>query len=258
MSDEATVLYTLEDGIATVTLNRPQVYNAFNRQMHAELGAALDQAERDPAARAVVLAGTGKAFCSGQDLKDLPEGTSLLQVVRDMYNPLVLKLRRMPKPVLAAVNGVAAGAGMSLALACDFRVALDTARFVAAFANVGLVPDCGMTYLLPRLIGQARAVELCMLGGTIDAPTAFSYGMVNAIAGPEEFTDVARWWAERLASGPATALGLMKRGFELSLNATLEQTLDYEATAQEIAGRSREHAEGLAAFREKRQPRFQQ
>jgi 2-(1,2-epoxy-1,2-dihydrophenyl)acetyl-CoA isomerase len=256
MSEEKTVLYDLAGGVATITLNRPQAYNAFTARMHRELIAALKQAERDESARCIVLTGAGKAFCSGQDLKDLPAGVSFGEVVRERYNPLILKLRAIPKPIVAAVNGVAAGAGMSLTLACDFRVAVDSARFVAAFANVGLVPDTGMSYFLPRLIGLARATELCMTGGALDAATALSYGMLNAVVSAGEFPDTVRQLAGRLADGPATALGLMKRSFELSLAAPLELALDYEAQAQEIAGRSPEYAEGVEAFREKRKPRF--
>lgn len=256
MSEEATILYDLSDGVATITLNRPRAYNALTARMHAELISALDQVERDAAARCVVLTGAGSAFCSGQDLKDLAPGQSFGELVRERYNPLVLKLRAIPKPIVAAVNGVAAGAGMSLALACDFRVAVEAARFVAAFANVGLVPDTGMSYFLPRLIGLTRAVELCMTGGTLDAATALSYGMINAVVGPDEFPGAVRRLAERLAAGPATALGLIKRSFELALAAPLQQSLDYEAEAQEIAGSSAEYAEGVRAFREKRRPQF--
>lgn len=256
MSEQQTVLYDLADGVATITLNRPQAYNAFNRQMHAELMRALKDAERDPAARCIIITGAGKAFCSGQDLKDIAPSESFGALVRERYNPLVLKLRALPKPIVAAVNGVAAGAGWSLALACDFRVAADSARFVAAFANVGLVPDTGMSYLLPRLIGYARAVELCMLGGTLDAATAHGYGMLNAVAASDELLGVVRQLAKRLAGGPAMAIGLMKRSFELGQHATFEQTLDYEAQAQEIAGAGQEYAEGVAAFREKRAAAF--
>ena len=256
MSEESTVLYDLAGGVATITLNRPQAYNAFTARLHGELMRALTQAERDQAARCIVLTGAGKAFCSGQDLKDLADGESFIKVVRERYNPLVLKLRAIPKPIVAAVNGVAAGAGMSLALACDFRVAVDTARFVAAFANVGLVPDTGMSYFLPRLIGHARAVELCMTGGTLDAATAYSYGMLNAVASADEFPGAVRQLAERLANGPAMAIGLIKRSFDMALGASLEQALDYEAQAQQLAGAGPEYAECVQAFREKRPAKF--
>jgi len=256
MNEEQTVLYQIDGGVATITLNRPQAYNAFDRRMHAELVRVLKEAERDSAVRCIVITGAGKAFCSGQDLKDLAPDESFGALVRERYNPLVLKLRAIPKPLVAAVNGVAAGAGMSLALACDFRVAVDSARFATAFANVGLVPDTGMSYLLPRLIGYARALELCMLGGTLDAATAHGYGMLNAIATAADFPGVVRQLAERLANGPAAALGLTKRAFELGQHATFEQTLDYEAQAQQIAGAGAEYAEGLAAFGEKRPASF--
>jgi 2-(1,2-epoxy-1,2-dihydrophenyl)acetyl-CoA isomerase len=256
MGEESTVLYDLAGRVATITLNRPQAYNAFTAQMHRELMDALKVAERDAAARCIVLTGAGKAFCSGQDLKDLAPDESFGKLVRERYNPLVLKLRSIPKPIVAAVNGVAAGAGMSLALACDVRVAVDTARFVAAFANVGLVPDTGMSYFLPRLIGPTRAAELCMTGGTLDAATALGYGMLNAVAGAVEFQEVVRELAERLAGGPPAAIGLIKRSLDLAQTATLAQALDYEAQAQEIAGSGAEYAEGVRAFREKRQPKF--
>lgn len=260
MNDEATVLYGLKDGVATLTLNRPRAYNAFTEQMHIELMDALKKAERDAAVRCIVITGAGKAFCSGQDLKEIPlDGSrSLGQSVRQRYNPLVLRLRGIAKPIVAAVNGVAAGAGMSLALACDFRVAVESARFVAAFANVGVVPDTGASYFLPRLIGYARAVELCMLGGSIDAPTAYSYGMLNVVAAPDDFPAAVQAFAGRLADGPALALALMKRSLSLSLSADLPTVLDYEAQAQQIAGGSPEYAEGVQAFREKRQPRFRE
>jgi 2-(1,2-epoxy-1,2-dihydrophenyl)acetyl-CoA isomerase len=258
MSEETTVLYDLSDGIATITLNRPQVYNAFNEQMHAGLQEALRMAERDPAARVLVITGAGKAFCSGQDLKEIPlDGSrSIGESVRQRYNPLIRRVRAISKPVIAAVNGVAAGAGFSLALACDLRIAIDSARFVAAFSNIGLVPDSGMTYFLPRLIGHARALELCMLGGTIDAATAHTWGMVNQVAPADAFPGAVRALAGRLANGPATALSLIKRGFDLSLSGTLEQVLDWEAQAQQIAGSSPEYVEGVTAFREKRPAQF--
>jgi 2-(1,2-epoxy-1,2-dihydrophenyl)acetyl-CoA isomerase len=256
MSEEKTVLYDQSGGVATITLNRPQAYNAFTAGLHQELMAALKTAERDDAVRCLVITGAGKAFCSGQDLKELAPGQSFGDLLRERFNPLILKLRAIPKPIIAAVNGVAAGAGMSLALACDFRLAADSARFVAAFANVGLVPDSGMSYFLPRLIGPARALELCMTGGSLDAATALQYGMLNAVAAPDEMPRAVREFAARLAGGPASALGLIKRSFELAGTATLQQALDYETQAQEIAGSGQEYAEGVRAFHEKRAPRF--
>jgi 2-(1,2-epoxy-1,2-dihydrophenyl)acetyl-CoA isomerase len=258
MSDEQTVLYDLSDGIATITLNRPHVYNAFNEQLHKELFDALKQAERDPGARCIVITGAGKAFCSGQDIKDIPlDGSrSLGNTVRERYNPLIMKIHNMPRPVVAAVNGVAAGAGFSLALACDLRIAVEGARFVAAFANIGLAADSGMSYFLPRLIGPARAAELIMTGGTLDAQAAYEYGMINRVASADEFPDAVRQLAARLADGPALALGLIKRSLHVGAHGTLEQALEYEAQAQQIAGSSPEYKEGVSAFREKRQPKF--
>jgi len=254
--NEETILYETVDGIATITLNRPQAYNAFDRRMHVDLARTLKEAEHDTAVRCLVITGAGKAFCSGQDLKDLAHDQNLGALVRERYNPLILRLQSLAKPTLAAVNGVAAGAGMSLALACDFRVAVESARFVAAFATIGLVPDSGMSYLLPRLIGYGRALELCMLGGTLGAMTAYSYGMLTTVASADEVPSVVRQLAERLANGPTSALGLMKHAFELGQHVRLDQTLDYEAQAQEIACAGPEYAEGVAAFREKRSPRF--
>jgi 2-(1,2-epoxy-1,2-dihydrophenyl)acetyl-CoA isomerase len=253
-----TVLYETTNAVATITLNRPEMYNAFNTQLHGDLVAALRNAERDGAVRCVVLTGAGKAFCSGQDLKDVPLDRldSLADVIRNTYNPMVMKLRNLGKPVIAAVNGVAAGAGMSLALACDLRVAVEGARFVAAFARIGLVPDSGMTYFLPRLIGPARAAELCMLGGEVDAQTALQWGMINAVASAEEFPNAVASLAKRLAEGPSVALGLMKRALELSATASLETMLEYEAMAQQSAGSSPQASEGIAAFREKRKANF--
>jgi 2-(1,2-epoxy-1,2-dihydrophenyl)acetyl-CoA isomerase len=258
MTEQQPVLYELGKNVATITLNRPEVYNAFNEDLHRELMAALKQAERDAAARCIVLTGAGKAFCSGQDIKHIPldDSAGLAEAVRRLYNPLIQRLRSINKPIIAAVNGVAAGAGFSMALACDFRVAVDSARFIAAFANIGLVPDSGMTYFLPRLIGQARALELCMLGEGIDAPTAYSYGMLNRIAAADEFPAAVQELATRLAGASPQALSLIKRAFDFAADAGLEQVLDYEAQAQQVAAANPDFAEGVTAFREKRKPRF--
>lgn len=258
MSEQASVLYSVSDHIATITLNRPDVYNAFNADLHRDLMAALKNAEHDAAARCIVLTGSGKAFCSGQDIKSIPldDSAGLADTIRRLYNPLIMRLRSINKPIIAAVNGVAAGAGFSLALACDMRVAVEHARFVAAFANIGLVPDSGMTYFLPRLIGYARALELCMLGESIDAPTAYAYGMLNRVAPADEFPAVVQELAARLAAGSTQALSLMKRAFDFSADAGLEQVLDYEAQAQQVAAANPDFAEGVTAFREKRRPRF--
>lgn len=259
MSENTTVIYEAADGIATLTLNRPEVFNALSAELHAGLMGALRQAERDAGVRALVITGSGKAFCSGQDLRELPaEGAAELigERLRASYNPLVAKLRGMPKPIIAAVNGVAAGAGLSLALACDMRVVGEGARLVVAFARIGLIPDCGMSYFLPRLIGPARAFELAALGGELDAATALQWGLANRVAPDGELLAAAQGLAAQLARGPAQAIGLIKRSLERSLDASLEQMLEYEAQAQQLAGANPDFAEGLAAFREKRPARF--
>jgi len=259
MSSDSTVLYDVSGEVATLTLNRPDVYNALNAQLHADLMAALRQAERDASVRAVLITGAGKAFCSGQDLREIAvDGAAELigERLRASYNPLVMKLRGLAVPVIAAVNGVAAGAGMSLALACDLRVAGAGARFVNAFARIGLIPDCGMTYVLPRLIGQARAFELSALGGELDAPTALAWGLVNRVVPDDELLAAARALAEQLAHGPAKAISMLKRALQRSQDATLEEMLAYEAQAQQAVAAHPDFAEGVAAFREKRPARF--
>jgi 2-(1,2-epoxy-1,2-dihydrophenyl)acetyl-CoA isomerase len=259
MSDATTVLYEVSGSVATLTLHRPELFNALSARLHADLLAALRRAERDDAVRCLILTGSGKAFCSGQDLGELPgEGAVELigERLRQSYNPLVLLLRELPKPVIAAINGVAAGAGLSLALACDLRVAAAGARLIVAFARIGLVPDCGMSYTLPRLIGQARAFELAARGGELDAVTALSWGMLNQVVPDDELLAAARALAEELARGPATVIGLIKRSLEQSQQVSLAQALELEAQAQELAGAHPDFAEGLAAFREKRPTRF--
>jgi 2-(1,2-epoxy-1,2-dihydrophenyl)acetyl-CoA isomerase len=256
---EQTILYAVSGPIATITLSRPAVYNALNAQLHRELMAALRQAERDPAVRCVVITGTGKAFCSGQDLREFADVTKNLDIgarLRELYNPLVNRIRGMGLPVVAAVNGPAAGAGMSLALACDFRVAAMSASFSAAFVNIGLIPDSGLIYFLPRLIGQARALELCMTGAQVDSSTALSWGLVNRVAPDAEFPAAVSQFAAALADRPAVTIGLIKRAMEVSQYSDLAQVLEYEAEAQTVAGAHPDFAEGVAAFREKRPPRW--
>lgn len=260
MTNAATVLYAAHNGVATLTLNRPEVYNALNAQLFDELMSGLRQAERDPAVRCVVITGTGKAFSSGQDLRDVPlDGNAagmIGEILRTRYNPLVLKLRALGKPVIAAVNGVAAGAGMSLALACDLRIAAADARFSAAFVKIGLIPDCGMTYFLPRLVGPNRALRLALTGETIDADTAYAWGLVEEVAPPEGFDAAVATLAETLARGPALAMSLIKRSLHYADGATLEQALAYEAQAQQVAGAHPDLHEGVAAFRAKRAAQF--
>ncbi len=257
-----TVLSSLEEGVLTVTLNRPEVYNAFNTQMLTDLGQTLRQAERDDRVRVLVITGAGRAFCSGQDLKNLDELAPNGQTphfgewIRRNYNPLIIRLRALEKPVLAAVNGVAAGAGMSLALACDLRIASEQASFSQAFAKIGLVPDSGSLYFLPRLVGYSKALELCWTGDSISAQEALRLGLVNQVVPADELMAATRQLAIRLAQGPAKAIGLIKRGMNRSLVADLESVLEYESYLQEIAGRTQDFQEGVAAFVEKRPAKF--
>lgn len=259
MSEATTVLYEVTGSVATLSLHRPELFNALNAQLHGDLLAALQRAEDDEAVRCVILTGSGKAFCSGQDLREFPaEGAVELigERLRQRYNPLVLRLRELPKPVIAAINGVAAGAGLSLALACDLRIAAAGARLVVAFARIGLVPDCGMSFTLPRLIGHARAFDLAARGGELDAVTALNWGMLNQVVADEDLPSAARALAAELARGPATAIRMIKRSLNQSQHVTLEQALELEAQAQELVGAHPDFAEGLAAFAAKRPPRF--
>lgn len=254
-----TLLYEKRDGVATITLNRPRALNAFNREMNRELLDAIRDGDRDDAVRCFVLTGAGdRAFCAGQDLKDrAPERKgSLGESLRSRYNPIVLAIRRTEKIVLCAVNGVAAGAGCNLTLACDLRIASENARFIEAFVRVGLGPDCGGSYFLPRLIGLGKATELFLLGEPLEAEEALRCGLVTRVAPASELAGKARAMAERLARGPRSA-GLIKRALNRSMYGELEAQLEYEACIQEIAGRTSDYDEGVRAFMEKRAPVFQ-
>jgi 2-(1,2-epoxy-1,2-dihydrophenyl)acetyl-CoA isomerase len=219
--------------------------------------AAFRGAARDAHVRAVVLTGAGRAFCAGQDLRERGEGAPSLTVeLRERYIPLVMAIRRLEKPVVAAVNGVAAGAGFSLALACDLRLMADTATFVSAFGRIGLVPDSGLSWFLPRLVGPARAAEIVMTGDPLDAATAERMGLVNRVVAAEACVGEAQALAARLSAGAPRALALAKRSLAFALEHDLEATLEFEAQLQGLAGRTADHAEGLRAFAEKRPPQF--
>lgn len=255
--DYQTILWELTDGVLTVTLNRPEVLNAVNDRMAEELLDALRRASRQPEVRAVVLTGAGRAFCSGQDLRERAGGEfSYAQHIRTRYVPVILQLQSLEKPVLAAVNGVAAGAGASLALACDLRVASEDASFLQAFTRIGLVPDSGATYFLPRLVGLGKAFELCYLAESVGAQEALRLGLVNWVVPGPELMAKAREVAGRLAAGPTRAYGLTKRALLRNLTSDLAAALDYEAMLQEAAGRTEDHREGVQAFLEKRPPRY--
>ncbi len=258
MSPLETLLYDVQDGVLSLTLNRPEVLNAVNDQMLRELYDALRQATHDAAVRCVMLTGAGRGFCSGQDLRDRggASGISFRDSLLDRYIPVITQLRTLEKPVIAAVNGVAAGAGCSLALAADMRIASQRDSFIEVFARVGLVPDSGSTYFLPRLVGLGTAFELAYTAEPVDATDALRLGLVNRVVPHDELIPQTRALAVRLAAGPTRGYGLTKRAINFGLHATLEQALAYEAQLQEIAGRTADHREGVQAFLEKRQAAF--
>ncbi len=258
-----TVLTDLHERVQTITLNRPERLNALSNQLFADLGEALKSAERDDGVRALVLTGAGRGFSAGADLADFgnpsdPSWTrpDLGSLLRQRVNPLIVRLRALEKPVLAAVNGVAAGAGMSLALACDVRYAAESARFVQAFVNVGLVPDAGSLYFLPRLVGTAKALELAWTGETVSAHDALVLGLVSQVVSDGALLAATHELAARLARGPAKALALTKRGLNRSHELGLERVLEMEAAYQEVCGSTSDFAEGTAAFLEKRAAQF--
>jgi 2-(1,2-epoxy-1,2-dihydrophenyl)acetyl-CoA isomerase len=244
--------------VATITLDRPEALNALTVPVKVALHEALERLAVDRAVRAVVLTGAGRAFCAGQDLaeREGPDAAPLDVELRERYNPIILALRAMGQPVIAAVNGVAAGAGASIAFACDLRIAAEDARFVLAFGRIGLVPDSGATWFLPRLIGQARAAEMALVGDPISADEALRIGLVSRVVPNDDLLAEARSIADRIAAGAPMAVALTKGALERAASIDLETALEGEAKLQGIAGASADHAEGLAAFREKRAPRF--
>jgi 2-(1,2-epoxy-1,2-dihydrophenyl)acetyl-CoA isomerase len=252
-----TIIYEKQNGVATITLNRPQALNAFVPQMNKEVLEALKDGERDKEVRCFMITGAGRAFCAGQDLKGRTPGQkgSLGASLREKYNPLIRQLRQMEKIVIAAVNGVAAGAGCNFALACDLRVASEEAKFIQSFVRVGLAPDSGGSFVLPRLVGLSKALELLLLGDTLDANEARRIGLVARVFPAPDFAASAREIAERIAKAPR-GIGLVKRAVNHANLANLEADLEYEAHLQEIAGRSADYDEGVKAFLEKRTPVF--
>jgi 2-(1,2-epoxy-1,2-dihydrophenyl)acetyl-CoA isomerase len=248
------LLYAVENGIGRITLNRPDKLNSFNRGMHREFLDVLKKAERDEAVRAIVITGAGRGFCAGQDLQDVGGGP-IGEIVRKSYNVWITKIRTMEKPVLAAVNGVAAGAGCSLALAADLVIMSEKASFVQAFVKVGLVPDTGASFMLPRLIGYHKAMELALFGDKVSAQQALELGLCNRVVPETEFATVVDEWAARLASGPRS-MGWIKRQFTRGMEQSFEEILELEAFGQEAAGATADASEAIAAFLEKRQPNF--
>lgn len=257
MSNPDIVLENSRNGVLGLTLNRPKA-NAFNLEMIEALQAAFRQAARDEAVRVVLLSGSGNTFSAGQDVKELQQagGISFREHLKRTYNPLILQIRRLEKPVLAAIHGAVAGAALGIALACDLRIAADTARFVVGFGGIGLAPDSAVSLLLPALIGLGRASEHTFTNEPIPAEKALAWGLVNRLVPAEALNEQAWEWAAALAHGPVHAMGLAKRDFNRAILPNLEAMLDYEAQIQEIAGQGAEHREGLAAFIEKRQARY--
>ena len=248
---------TREGRVLTITLNRPDVLNAFNADLHRALAAGLKEARADDV-RAVVITGAGRGFCVGQDLTEFREAAGDIgERLRGTYHPNILAIRALEKPVIAAVNGPAAGAGLSLACACDLRIASDEATFVPAFINIGLVPDSGSTYFVRRLLGTARAFEWMTSGRRLTATEAHAWGLVSEIVEADRLRARSAELAAELAAMPTRGIALSKRLFDHAENATLEEQLEWEAQLQSVATRTHDFAEGVAAFLEKREPRFE-
>jgi 2-(1,2-epoxy-1,2-dihydrophenyl)acetyl-CoA isomerase len=253
------ILLKIENKIAFITLNRPEVFNSFNREMALSLQKNLDDCESNPKVRAIVLTGNGKAFCAGQDLKEVtsPElNPGFKKILEEHYNPIITRIRSIKKPIIGAINGVAAGAGANIALACDVVVAHEKVSFIQAFSLIGLIPDSAGTYFLPRLIGFQKAQALAMLGDKISAEDAEKMGMIYKVIPFENFENDVNQLASKLANMPTKALGMIKELFNKSMTNTLEDQLALESKLQIEAAQSEDYAEGVAAFIEKRQPNF--
>lgn len=259
MADEL-VTCTTSDGVAFLTLNRPDVLNSFNREMARALQGRLAALAAEDAVRAVLLTGAGRGFCAGQDLAEaLPKGATLPDLgdfVRDSWNPIVRAIRTIEKPVVCAVNGVAAGAGANLAFACDITFASADATFVQSFARIGVIPDSGGTFILPRIVGLQRAAALTMLAEKISAAQALEFGLIYKVCESAALIETAFAAAKQLATMPTRALGLIKRGFNRSLGVDLDAQLLVEEELQREAGRTSDYAEGVQAFLDKRKPKF--
>jgi 2-(1,2-epoxy-1,2-dihydrophenyl)acetyl-CoA isomerase len=254
-----TILHEVKDGVAMITLNRPSKLNAFNDQMIAETTEAFKAAGRDEATRCVVITGAGRGFSSGQDLsafQERTEGVSIGEHLRHGYHRLIRQMVALEKPIIGAINGIAAGAGCGVALAADIRIAADDASFMLAFSRIGLIPDSGVNWLLPRLVGYARAYEMAVTADRVPAAQALEWGLVNRVVPAAQLPEIAAAWARRLADGPTLAYGLTKRAMSRGWDMTLEEALAYEAHLQEVAGRSADNREGIAAFLEKRDAHF--
>lgn len=252
------ITFDIEDGVACIVFNRPEVFNAMHRPMRDELIAALDACAADDAVRAVYITGSGRGFCAGEDLQEVvaPNGPSLGEIISAGYNPIVSKIRSMPKPVVAAVNGVAAGAGANIALACDIVVAAASASFTQAFSKIGLIPDSGGTWTLPRLVGLQRATALMMLSDKISAQEARDMGMIWQVIPDEAFAEESLALARRLAQMPTRGLALTKEALNRSFSNDFETQIRIEDQLQGQAGATEDYNEGVAAFLQKRKPVF--
>lgn len=250
------ILYEVKEGLAIITMNRPEKLNSFHSKMRKEMKRAVREAAKSSDVRALVITGAGRAFSAGQDLGEVDESIDYAELLRNEYNPMIEEIAGVDKPVIAAVNGTAAGAGFSLAMACDFRIASDKASFIQAFIHVGLVPDSGSLYFLPRMIGHARALELMAFGEKVDAAFAKELGLVSEVLESECWEEGHLAFARRAAALPPSSFRLLKRCLSQSWEMNLSEVLEKEALAQGIAGRSEDHKEGMAAFLEKRKPSF--
>ena len=251
------IQFNIEESVAFISLNRPDVLNSFNRQMASELQEVLGLCAADDRVRALLLTGSGRAFSAGQDLAEaMDPSAKIADIVKKQYNPLILQIRQMEKPVLCAVNGVAAGAGANLAFACDITIAAKSASFIQSFTKIGLIPDSGGTFFLPRLAGFQRAMALMMLGDKISSETAMQYGLIFQVSEDDKLMQEARNMAVKLASMPTAAIGFTKRALNKSMSSTLEEQLQTEAELQEAAGNTQDFKEGVRAFIEKRKAMF--
>ena len=252
------IQFEIKEGVGKITLNRPDKYHSFVREMALQLQDALDKCNDDKSIRAILITATGKAFCAGQDLVEAtdPNGPELSQIVQEHYNPIIRKIRNIEKPIVAAVNGVAAGAGASIALCCDIVVACESASFIQAFSKIGLIPDSGGTFFLPRLVGIQKATALMMTAEPVTATDAVDMGMIYKVLSDDSFEKESWELVSRLAVMPTKGLGLTKRLLNTSFSNNLEQQLDMEDKCQTIAGNTADCKEGIEAFFEKRKPNF--
>ena len=252
------LLISHRNNVCEIKLNRPEVFNSFNKAMALALQKALDECEKNDDVRAIIITGEGKAFCAGQDLAEAtdPNGPELKMIVKEHYNPIIERIRNIEKPVIAAVNGVAAGAGANIALACDITIAKKSASFIQAFSKIGLIPDSGGTFFLPRIIGSQKALALMMTGDKISAEEAEKMNMIYQAVEDEVFESVVIAFAEKLAAMPTRGLGLTKRAVNQSFSNSLSEQLSVEEELQTEAGKTHDFNEGVTAFMEKRKPVF--